>query len=380
MKPIRMLLIGHSYVLGVNRATAREVAKDSSFEITIAAPTFFHGDLRPIECELEPDASPLKLVPIPARWTGHIHVFQYSSRALRNLILTDRFDGIHVWEEPYIFAGYQIAQMAARATTPFCFRTAQSLNKYYPPPFNYFEQASLRAAKLWIAGGKTVFDNLVTRGYPKARGRIITLAVDTSLFLPTNDNVRDAVRSSLDLKHLVIGFVGRLTVAKGLRVLMQVLEGLDAALPWCLLLLGDGPMKAEIQGWAKRHGLENRVRIHLARHDEVPKFMAAMDILVAPSQTMPNWKEQFGRMLIEAFACGVPVIASDSGEIPNVAADAAVIVGEKDVLGWRRAITTLLKEDELRKKLRLAGMERATHFSATEVARDFRDFYRELVS
>jgi glycosyltransferase involved in cell wall biosynthesis len=43
-----------------------------------------------------------------------------------------------------------------------------------------------------------------------------------------------------------------------------------------------------------------------------------MDVLVVPSKTVPSWKEQFGRVVVEALACGVPVIASDSGELPNL--------------------------------------------------------------
>src|SRR2546423_1153283 len=101
MNQIRLLAIGHSYVLAVNRATLREVARDTSFDITVAAPSFFHGDLRPVHCEPEPPDSPLKLVSIPARWTRHIHVFHYAERALRDLIVQQPFDGIHAWEEPY---------------------------------------------------------------------------------------------------------------------------------------------------------------------------------------------------------------------------------------------------------------------------------------
>ena len=69
-----------------------------------------------------------------------------------------------------------------------------------------------------------------------------------------------------------------------------------------------------------------------------------MDLLVAPSQTTPWWKEQFGRMLIEAMACGVPVIGSDSGEIPYVIGDAGMVVSDVDVAGWARAIATLVGE------------------------------------
>src|SRR6266704_3140103 len=124
MKTIRLLTIGHSYVLSVNRATIREVARDSRFQVTVAAPQFFYGDLRPVQCEPEPADSPLKLVPIPARFTRCIHVFHYSGKPLRDLIVRNSFDGIHAWEEPYILAGYQIARLARKTRSRFCFRTA----------------------------------------------------------------------------------------------------------------------------------------------------------------------------------------------------------------------------------------------------------------
>src|SRR6185437_6311829 len=191
MRKLRILAIGHSYVLRVNRAIAREVATDPTFDVTIGAPSFFYGDLRPVECEPEPAGSPLKLVQIPARWTKRIHLFQYSGKSLRRLILEGRFDGIHAWEEPYIFAGYQIAKLAKRSGSAFCFRTAQSLNKAYPPPFSFFEKRCVRNAHRWIAGGTSVFDNLVRREYPVERGRVLTLAVDTSAFRPAPEAARD---------------------------------------------------------------------------------------------------------------------------------------------------------------------------------------------
>ena len=379
MKPIRLLAIGHSYVLAVNRATLREVARDTSFDITVAAPTFFHGDLRPLNCEPEPPGSPLKLVSIPARWTSRIHVFQYSPKPLRDLILKHPFDGIHAWEEPYIFAGYQIARLARRSGARFCFRSAQSLSKRYPPPFNFFENQSRAAAHKWIAGGKSVFENLVARGYPAESGRVITLAVDTSMFRPADEAARTGVRESLGLKPPIIGYIGRLVPAKGLRILMQALEALGSEESWSLLLLGSGEMQAEIEQWASARGWSDRVKILLAKHDQVPQYLSAMDMLAAPSQTMPNWKEQFGRMLIEAFACAVPVIASDSGEIPFVVGDAGMIVPENDIPAWTRQLRLLLRNEDLRKQLGAAGMARVGQFSVSNVALQFRAFYQELV-
>src|SRR5262249_19529433 len=124
--------------------------------------------------------SPLNLVTLPARWTSRIHLFQYSQTALRELILKQPFDGIHAWEEPYVFAGYQIARLARRSGARFCFRTAQSLNKRYPPPFNFFERRSLAAAGRWMAGRRRGFDNLGPPDIHERRGCVITLAVDTS--------------------------------------------------------------------------------------------------------------------------------------------------------------------------------------------------------
>ncbi|MBV8072847.1 MAG: glycosyltransferase family 4 protein [Acidobacteriaceae bacterium] len=379
MKPIRILAIGHSYALRVNRAIAREVAKDDDFQVTIAAPNFFQGDLRPVHCEPEPKDSPLAVVPIPTHWTKQIHVFRYDAKSLRQLLLLGQFDGVHAWEEPYIFAGYQIAKAVRQTRGHFCFRTAQSLNKHYPPPFSFFEKTVLRSSKLWIAGGKSVFENLVSRGYSRSKGRIITLAVDTAAFKPHTEPLRLQVRQELGLDAPVIGYVGRLVPAKGLRVLMKALEGIEPALPWSLLLLGSGPMQAEIEQWARRRGWERRVRIHLAKHDDVPRYLSAMDMMVAPSQTTRNWKEQFGRMLIEAFACGVPVIASDSGEIPFVVQDAGIIAPEKDTSAWRRGIEQLLASASLRDALRRKGFARVREYSAAHVAGQFRGFYRELV-
>lgn len=106
-----------------------------------------------------------------------------------------------------------------------------------------------------------------------------------------------------------------------------------------------------------------------------------MDILCAPSQTMPNWREQLGRMLIEVFACGVPVIASDSGEIPYVVLDAGIILGEKDRLGWMQALADLLGDTPRRAELSARGIERARRVYAWPVvARQPLDFFSELLT
>ncbi len=377
---LRILTIGHSYCVALNRALVREVARDRDFEVTVAAPSFFQGDLRPIVMEPEPPGSPLRVVPLNTRLTRYIHVFRYDGSALRALIREGEFDVVHAWEEPYVFAGYQIAKALNNSPARFCFRTAQSYVKRYPPPFSYFERAVLARAQGWIAGASLVYEAMLSKGFPKDSGRILNLAVDLAAFQPLSPAKRAEVLQELGLQSPVIGFVGRLTQAKGLDVLMQAIEKVGGSRPWSLLFLGSGEYKDKVQDWAARNGWSNRVQIKLAKHSEVPLYLGCMDLMVAPSQSMKNWREQFGRMIIEAFACGVPVIGSDSGEIPFVIGDAGQVVAEADVAGWANAIGQLLENPEMRNELKGRGLARAPIYSVATIARQYSDYYRWLAS
>ena len=118
-----------------NRALVREVARDSQLEVTVAAPVVFRSGLGRIELQPEPVDSNLKLKALTARFTQWTQIFSYDTRSLRMLIGHGDFDVVHAWEEPYIYAGYQIARAMARSDAAFCFRTAQNIDKRYPFPF-----------------------------------------------------------------------------------------------------------------------------------------------------------------------------------------------------------------------------------------------------
>jgi glycosyltransferase involved in cell wall biosynthesis len=133
-----------------------------------------------------------------------------------------------------------------------------------------------------------------------------------------------------------------------------------------------------VREWAARNGWSSRVQVKLVKHSEVPRYLGSMDLLVAPSQTMKNWREQFGRMIIEAFACGVPVIGSDSGEIPFVMGDAGRVVAEADVAGWAQAIEQLLDSAEERDELKSRGLARAPRYSVATIGQQYADYYRWL--
>ncbi len=374
--PIKVLTIGHSYVVGLNQAVPAAIAQDESIDLTLAAPKFHYGDLRRVHLEVSshPD---YEIVPISVHLTRWNHAFWYDGGALRNLIRRGGFDVVHAWEEPYTVSGNQIARAVGPTKSKFLFRTAQSIVKRYPWPFSAFERGTLRRADAWVAGGGLVYEAMVKKGFPADKGREINLGVDMESFRPFPSEEREAVKAELGLKTPVVGYVGRLVPAKGMDILMGALKKLKG--DWSLLALGSGPSREALLRWADRHGWADRVKILLVKHDEMPRYLSAIDVLAAPSQTMPNWKEQFGRMVIEAFACRIPVVGSDSGEIPYVIGDSGLVVPEADVNGWAGALQRLLDNPAYREELADRGYTRCGEkYSTTRIAQHYVSLYHEL--
>jgi glycosyltransferase involved in cell wall biosynthesis len=113
----------------------------------------------------------------------------------------------------------------------------------------------------------------------------------------------------------------------------------------------------------------------------MPAFLRELDVLVVPSRTLPNWKEQFGRVLVEAMATEVVVIGSDSGEIPHVIGEAGLIFPEGDVPALRAHLQRLQTDYSLRRTLAVAGRQRAVaHFTQAQVAAQTVAAYRAILA
>jgi glycosyltransferase involved in cell wall biosynthesis len=371
----RLLTIGHSYVVGTNRRLARAMAAAGAgeWEVTAAAPSSFPGDLGPITLEAAPGE---RVEALSLRAAGGVHTMLYGNEM--RALLRRGWDVVHCWEEPYILAGAQVAAWTPR-DVKLVFATFQNLPKRYPPPFRWTERFAMSRAAGWIAFGRTIEDALRDRpGYARRPRRVIAPGVDTDLFR-ADPAAGARVRASLgweDDGPPVVGYLGRFVPEKGMETLMRALDG--CAEPWRALLVGGGRMEAEVRAWAGRHG--DRVRIATGvGHEAVPGYLNAMDLLCAPSRTTPAWREQLGRMLTEAMACGVPVLGSASGEIPYVIADAGLILPEDDVPAWSRAIDRLLADAALRADLAARGRSRIeAEYALDVVARRHLAFFGGL--
>lgn len=323
-----------------------------------------------VEAEPAVDSS-YRVVAARTWFTGFYYIYLFPS--LLYQLLRYRPDIIYCYEEAHTFIA-ALVLLLRRVFLPesrVLLYAAQNIKKRYPLPFRLFERYCFRRADAILACGTLVAQTLRSKGYRGAL-RVVALPTDTAAFAP-NAALRAEGRESLGLGDdaLVIGYAGKHVEEKGLRTLMEAFgaaaQGRDNTY---LVLAGGGALKAELQRRAASLGLAERVHFPGVIHNsELPAFMNALDIFVLPSETRSNWREQFGRVVVEAMSCGVPVIGSDSGEIPVVLGDTGLVFHEAAAGELARALAQLLDEPAKRALLSRKGRERVLRlFSVEQVA------------
>lgn len=259
-------------------------------------------------------------------------------------------------------------------------------------PISWLEGFNLTHTHGIIAGNQDGATILRQHGYQGQMEVMPQLGVDETLF-QARPQPELAARLGIRPDDFVVGFVGRFVEEKGLLTLCQALAELGAKIgdrPWKWLLLGRGPLKETLEAKAKEAGLGNRlIWIESVPHHDVPRYINLMDTLVLPSETTDafktltatGWKEQFGHVLIEAMACRVPVIGSDSGEIPHVIGEAGLVFPEGDVEELRDRLLTLMQQPTLAEDLANKGYERVmTHYTNRALAKKSLEFYHRLLA
>jgi len=319
---------------------------------------------------LEPNDTPgYRLIVTPIWFSGcyHLHLYPRLGRLLRAL----RPDVVHVDEEPYNLAAWQAVRLADRVGARICFFTWQNLHRRYPVPFRWFERDCYRRTGYAIAGNQDAAHVLRAKGYAGPIAIIPQFGINPDQFAPAMPPPDTP---------FTVGYAGGLIPEKGVDVLIQAVAGLPD--DWQLRLVGDGVMRPRLQRLAQQLSVSERIAF-LPRlgSTDMPQFYRQLHVLVLPSRERPNWKEQFGRVLIEAMACGVPVIGSDCGEIPHVVGDAGLIFPQGDVEALRAHLTRLQADFALRQALGRRGRERVLEqFTHGRVAMATAQVYRALLA
>jgi len=372
----RVLAVSHSCLVAENHKLWEHLARRGRFDLTLLVPPRFRAALRDHRLEKvhDPDYT---IVPAAAllsgnRFSNHLHFYR---QRIRRLLRDTPPDIVFVQEEPWSLSMRQVVFLR-RPRSRVVFYTCQNQVKRYPFPFNVFRGAALRASNAAVAVCNDAKDVLERQGYRKPV-HVLPLGVDTASFTPDGHRRRHW-RRKLALDGFVVGYIGRLTAAKGVFDLLGALARLGPA--FRLLVIGDGPDKDAFVRCAAGLGLADRVTTAgVVPHGEMSAILPAMDALVLPSHTTAGWKEQFGRVLIEAMACGVAVVGSDSGEVPATMGGAGLVFPEADPSALARALDRLRSRPALRRSLVKRGARRARQFSWDAVAGKLGDIFQQVL-
>lgn len=364
-------MVSKALVVGAYQRKLEEIAGQPDVELTaIVPPAWREGRQRTILDRAHTSGYRLVVAPLVFNGQYHFHFYPTLGRLLSAL----RPHVLHMDEEPYNLATWHALRLGKRLGVRCLFFTWQNLERRYPWPFCGFETANYRLADYAIAGNRAAVGVLRSKGYCGRLAVIPQFGVDPTIFAPVN---QDTIGSKVEF---VIGYAGRLVAEKGVDILLRACAMLPFS-AWSLQLQGDGPDRPYFQALAAELGIDDRV--HFLGHlpsTRIADFYHAMDVLVLPSVRRPNWMEQFGRVLIEAMACGVPVIGSDSGEIPNVIGDAGLLFPEGDAAALTAHLVALARAPEERVAWGAAGRARVlARFTQAQVAADTVRVYREML-
>jgi len=293
---------------------------------------------------------------------------------------------IHVEEEPDSLAALQVA-LARRMAAPsarLVLHTWQNVNRPKRPHVRAVLATTLRAADAVLCASDAAVSVLRAQGFAGLAPVILPGGFDPETFHPRHGRRFAPVQSPAfpyAQGSFTVGYVGRLAREKGLDTLVSAVARLDP--PVTLEIAGTGRLKRALTRQARGEGTgEDRVRFR-GRLDAsgVADFLRGVDVLVLPSRTTRVWAEQFGRVLVEAMACGTPVVGSDSGEIPGVIGDAGLVFPEGDADALAARLDVLRRSPELRAGCSERGLERAhALYSADRIAKQTAAFYRDLAA
>lgn len=178
-------------------------------------------------------------------------------------------------------------------------------------------------------------------------GRVtqMPLGFDAAIFNRQSPQRIAETKKRLRMDRPVVAYFGRIAPEKGVDLLVRALANmLDQ--PW-QLLLDDfdryrSPYQAQIQQLLESTGVKDRTVFFRSNHHDIADYMNAADIVVLPSISMPKWKEQYGRVIPEAMACGKVVVGSRSGTLPELIGECGFVFPEGDVGQLQALIANLL--------------------------------------
>ena len=241
-----------------------------------------------------------------------------------------------------------------------------------PPPFAQYEPAAYRRVAALYPCSKQAAAVARGKGFAGLI-EVLPLGYDDALFYPGDQ--------SLDDDEIVLGLFGRLVPEKGVVDAVEVLARVNRARPARLVVVGSGPEGVRARARAAALGLADRLELLPWRPAaELADIYRGTHVVLVPSRPTTTWVEQFGRVIVEAQACGAVVAGYASGAIPEVAGEPAILtdVGAVAELGDR--VAALASDPVGYADRRAQGIELSRTRTWAKVAARQVDLYRRVTA
>lgn len=362
-------MLSKACVVGAYQRKLEEIAADPELELVVAVPPFWK-DERGITRLERAYTEGYRLEVLPMAFNGNFHLHFYPGFA--RLLDEVQPDLVHIDEEPYNWATYHANRLARQRGAKTLWFSWQNLLRQYPWPFSQIERYNLEHSDFGIVGSQTAAQIWRGKGYTGPLEVIPQFGVDPDMFSPP-----EQPRNGGPV-HIV--YAGRLVPEKGVDLLLKALQLLAGN--WRATILGGGPEEARLRESASTSGIAERIMFRAQIPSiAMPDFYRQADILVLPSRSRRNWIEQFGRVLVEAMACEVAVVGSETGEIPYVIGNAGLTFPENDVAALTGVLTRLIEDVDLRRTLAKQGRARIlAAFTQHRIAQATIAVYKKVVT
>lgn len=313
---------------------------------------------------------PFEIIEVDVRRPGDVNRHALADpTVVRGILARHRPDLLDLHEEPVSLVARQWLRQAGQL--PVVMYTGQNVDKRFPPPFAQYETMAYRR----IDG----MYPCTRQAAAVARGKGFTGAIEV---LPLGVDERyvpgDQQPGAAPVR---LGLVGRLVPEKGVRDAVRVLAALRRTRATHLWIVGEGPERTPAEALARDLGVEQDVTfLPWQPLAELAVLYRDLHVLLVPSRTTATWVEQFGRIILEAQACGAVVAGYSSGAIPEVGRDACVLVPEGATDALSAEVARLLDCPERYGALRSRGLQQAAEATWPAVAERQRALYERVLA
>lgn len=283
----------------------------------------------------------------------------------------NQFDIFHT-ADPYYYYSYQLAKLRLRNLIPCLLITS-----WETIPFNnesIFQKQRIKKLSLMAADGflcytKKAKESLIIEGVNPEKINLVRLGVDLERFQP-----KKKVNN-----QITILFVGRLVEEKGiidlLKAFYQVKKQINSS-KLKLKIIGDGGLRSQLESFIKEKKLMDDVIILKRDYSQIHRDYQQADLFVLPTKKTNSWEEQYGMVLIEAMASGLPVVVYNSGAVKEIIGEAGILVNENNYQQLVKQTIFLINHERERTKIGKIARRRAEkYFDARKTAQTIEKIY-----